>query len=267
MLCKWPDTQLRRLVGEYESGDSYLTLARRYGCSLATISRSLKRAECTPRLKICGLDTHYFDTLDTPEKCYWFGFLCADGYADRLRIIVGLKASDRSHLERFRAAIGSTHTISERDYTGPFGRHQSVNLQISSKYLAARLMGHGLYSIKSGDATPLQQVSYLQSWLAGYWDGDGWLCFRRISGHRKCQWGLCGPQNMMEFVNQLIATSCRIEPGKVLPHKSTNKIVYLRYEGSYRVVNIMEWLNEHSIPHLERKYAKYNALKESFDAA
>ena len=61
-----------------------------------------------------ALDIDYFKTIDTPEKAYWLGFICADGciYKDGGKLTIMVK--DREICEKFKAAIKSDHKISDR---------------------------------------------------------------------------------------------------------------------------------------------------------
>ena len=46
---------------------------------------------------------HIFDTIDTPEKAYWLGFIIADGYLNINRRMLRIKLGDidKSHLIKY----------------------------------------------------------------------------------------------------------------------------------------------------------------------
>lgn len=262
-LCSWDDTNLSDLRDEYLAGCSYKQLAHKYGCSTATISHSLHRAGVAPRIKKCLIDAEYFETLDTPSKCYWFGFLCADGYVNRLKTCVRLKSADVGHLQLFREAVGSTHSIRQVCRRSPFGLFPHVVLEISSKQMSGHLLRHKIYDIKSGIIESLHTISFLSSWIAGYFDGDGWISFKRTHNQRVCAWGICGPRPTIEFVLNEVASKCGFPLVSVFPNGTVYKF---QYGGSLRVRKICEWLGEYDLPRLSRKYIKYRSLAESFNA-
>ena len=51
---------------------------------------------------------HVFDTIDTPEKAYWLGFIVADGYLniDRRMLRIKLGNIDKSHLIKYIEFLG-----------------------------------------------------------------------------------------------------------------------------------------------------------------
>jgi len=70
-----------------------------------------------------NLKSRFFKRLDTPEKTYWFGFLCSDGSITsgndpskkRYQISIEISKKDRSHLVKFCRAVGLNPTkIGER---------------------------------------------------------------------------------------------------------------------------------------------------------
>lgn len=139
-LCKWPDDKLAELGNEYNNGLSFGQLAKKHNCSIATISNSIKRIGIKTRMITHNINNDYFEFLDSADKCYWFGFLAADGYAKKkeknhkqYHLIINLKATDIRHLHKFRDAIGATHPIKTRSRAGPFGYFSHAKFEISCK--------------------------------------------------------------------------------------------------------------------------------------
>ena len=63
-----------------------------------------------------------FEKIDTEEKAYWLGFLYADGYINEKRkfVDIGLKRSDRGHLEKFRQFLESDVPIRDEINNGGY---------------------------------------------------------------------------------------------------------------------------------------------------
>jgi hypothetical protein len=55
-----------------------------------------------------ALDIDYFKTIDTPEKAYWLGFICADGciYKDGGKLTIMVK--DREICENLKRLLNQT---------------------------------------------------------------------------------------------------------------------------------------------------------------
>lgn len=51
---------------------------------------------------------HIFDTIDTPEKAYWLGFIVADGYLNVNRRMLRIKLGDidKNHLLKYINFLG-----------------------------------------------------------------------------------------------------------------------------------------------------------------
>jgi hypothetical protein len=57
---------------------------------------------------------NFFNNLDSEEKTYWLGFICADGWLDERDKAVGISLSkkDKQHLKKFADLLG----IEIKDY-------------------------------------------------------------------------------------------------------------------------------------------------------
>lgn len=81
-----------------------------------------------------NLNAHYFKFIDTKEKAYWLGFLCADGYISKTKygkLGIGLSVKDKVHLIKFCQAIGMEQSnVKEKDeilnYKGKLVKYRIV---------------------------------------------------------------------------------------------------------------------------------------------
>ena len=62
-----------------------------------------------------ALDIDYFKTVDSPEKAYWLGFICADGCIKKDGGKLTILVKDREICEKFKKAIKADHKISDRE--------------------------------------------------------------------------------------------------------------------------------------------------------
>ena len=58
------------------------------------------------------LDEDFFKVIDSEEKAYILGFICADGHIDYNRIKIGVSIKDKEILEKIRKALKSNANIS-----------------------------------------------------------------------------------------------------------------------------------------------------------
>ena len=102
------------------------------------------------------LKASFFKEIDTLEKAYWLGFLCADGevklyYKGKpwYRISIELSIKDREHLEKFCRSIGliPSELIKKRDrfkkYNGKIRKYQMVYVRFRCKPMAEDLLRLG----------------------------------------------------------------------------------------------------------------------------
>lgn len=117
------------------------------------------------------LDEHFFDSIDTEEKAYWLGFVVADGYITPAGSIkLGLQERDRSHIEKFRAALKSDMSIRSYNYGDPY-----AIMEVRSKTMFAALQRLGVACLKPKRAVPDVREDLLRHYWRGAFDADGTL--------------------------------------------------------------------------------------------
>jgi len=151
-----------------------------------------------PDLKLYRKQQHnvknsdFFFIIDTLEKAYWFGFLCADGSIQyvtpesgrrvRYRVYIQLGYKDKAQLIKFCNAIGYDSTkISERytnlHYKNEIKQFKSVVIQFICKEMVEDLVNNDFAS-SNADYKTLpsflkKNKNLLLAFILGYFDGDG----------------------------------------------------------------------------------------------
>ncbi|MFW9989448.1 MAG: hypothetical protein ACFFC3_12395, partial [Candidatus Odinarchaeota archaeon] len=123
-----------------------------------------------------NLNAHYFKFIDTKEKAYWLGFLCADGYINETRygrLGIGLSIKDKEHLIKFCEAIGlDSSNVKERvkilNYKGKCIEYKMVYIDFWCKPIYEDLIKHEFKSFPK-----LISYDLYLSWLLGFYDGGG----------------------------------------------------------------------------------------------
>lgn len=154
-----PDDEKDKICNLYLDGFSTVKIGKMYGVgnkSIASVlsDRGIER-DRSLSTRIYHLDEHYFDVLDTPNKCYIFGFLLSDGSNNRNKstVTISLQEEDREILERMRLELNSDKPLEYLDYSNKhdFGYNykNQYRLLFFSTKLCNALSSHGLMPNKS----------------------------------------------------------------------------------------------------------------------
>jgi hypothetical protein len=71
-------------------------------------------------------DRHIFDTIDTPEKAYWLGFIVADGYLNMDKHMLRIKIGnvDKDHLIKYIKFLGGDESMLKSEIHNQTGNTQ-----------------------------------------------------------------------------------------------------------------------------------------------
>lgn len=120
-------------------------------------------------------DIHYFDKIDTYNKAYLLGFICADGFVtDRNELGIDVAEKDKDVIEFFKSELKSDKPIKYIEKTN------AVELRVQNNQLIESVKKLGIIPnkslvlniedvIKNAKLTE-EQISVF---LLGYFDGDG----------------------------------------------------------------------------------------------
>lgn len=210
-----------------------------------------------------ALDVDYFKTIDSPEKAYWLGFICADGciYKDGGKLTIMVK--DREICEKFKAAIKSDHKISDREvYDKRTDKiYTESSIQITNTLFVSNLINLGVTSKKSSVLSfPDIKESYYSYFIAGLFDGDGSISFRS-NGKIACN--LISTKEVLNFIQEYLENTFNILP-KSLTKVSENcdnvfKIYWQSDEDCLKLLNFIYQGNKKI--YLTRKYERYEQFK------
>lgn len=134
------------------------------------------------------LKADYFKTIDSKDKAYWYGFLCADGYIANIKegrkkydIGVELSIKDENQLKRFCEYLGLNplQKIKKRkridEIRGSLVTYWRARVVFTCKPMHEDLRAHSFASSKTlrKDAPKFDNEELMLAWLLGYYDGDG----------------------------------------------------------------------------------------------
>lgn len=200
--------QQKEAAARYENGETTVEIAKAYGVCANAICNAIRKQGGGVRDRSLRARKYQYrpDAFDeeSPEAAYWIGFLFADGsvpkYPDREVLSVGLRASDREHLEKLQHFICSNHPLYETTSKMRGKTHKGIRLTLVAPELVRSLRRHGM--VLSLNRVAPSFLTRSKDFWRGMVDGDGHICrySKAHHGRRKIDYeiGLCGGLGLME---------------------------------------------------------------------
>lgn len=188
--------EYQQLRGDRFEAPSYGVLYRRFGSWNAA-----KEAAGLSVVQKRDVDESYFETIASPERAYWLGFVFTDGHA-RVDGTEGgfhlhLSAKDCEHVKAFADAISSTHpVVTETRSDG----YDISRISIPRRGFAQSLLDRGMGPNERGELLPKCPDQYTAPLLRGIFDADGYVA---TYDHRSPQLILVtsNPKRAQAYVN------------------------------------------------------------------
>src|ERR1035437_41088 len=252
-----PENEINRL---YTDGYTIQEISKIFNINRGVVRRRLIKNNIilrVPNQKIY-FDETFFTEIDSPEKEYWLGFICADGFHDKYQFKVKLCIKDKEHLIKLKEAMGSNHHI--------YDTKNDTSFRICSKQLCDILDGHGCMTrksliIKYPNINPVLNRHFIR----GVFDGDG--CFYvSSSGNARAFSIVSGSYDFVYEIHSLLTSEVGIQSHlyeRTLKQK--NKIYAIQITKKRDLEKLFTYLYDGSIC-LSRKYTKfYNFLQKQKD--
>lgn len=254
----WSEDQIAFIIKEYNDHHSTTKIADMFKTSPETI-RNVLRKNGQKVLSIEELkkidyprNSNYFQTIDSPDKAYWLGFLYADGYISKgSEIRINLSSKDEEHLKKFLGAIGASNskihyskkTISSKVFSQSY-------ISLKDKKMCEDLKDKGCVNKKSFILTfPTEKVpeNLYSHFIRGYFDGDGSIHFTQCGQAKKPNYRIsfCGTKDMLEHIRAILGKDKlslekreNIYSLSINGNKQLEKILSFIYEGSYDEIEL-----------------------------
>lgn len=223
-------------------------------------SNNIKRKKSRVNLSRLSLNVDYFKKIDSVDKAYWLGFICADGNINKLNNKVSLVSKDLEIIEGFKDCINSGHKISKvetfdkrtnRTYTG-------YTIQIGNEIFCNHLIKLGVTSNKTNILKfPDINEKYYSYFIAGLFDGDGSVSW---TGKYKnvLRLNLITTKEIIDFMINNIFPQHNIQ-FKQISHVSKNKVNVWKmslYSDAHRFLEYI-YQDTNFKYYLKRKYNLY----------
>lgn len=216
--------------------------------------------------RIYSVNEDFFKCINSEEKAYILGFICADGHIDRDRLVITVSIKDVDILEKIRGALYSNHPIKEVTRTNPYNKTNRkalilVELMIGSVNLVKPLFNMGLSSNKTytlnGDILKYIPKYLMRDFLRGYFDGDGNVFFgRRYTSGYKYNINICGNEDFLLKSFQTYFPS----NNKLYKDLYSKQCYVWKISQKDKVRDFMHFLYYNSSIFLQRKYNEYRKI-------
>jgi hypothetical protein len=249
------------IVPRYLAGENYQKLGVEYHVGGRRVRRVIAQKTTIRRpgaVRRYALNENYFETITTEAQAYWLGFLLADGCnhqtsAGYYCISLSLKYTDKSHVVKFRDAVGSTAPC--RKITNKLG-HEKCRVEIHSNKMSRDLTAlecKPRKTLKHG--IPKLNKELLRHLFRGLVDGDGSI-FKTKCG----SWGfnIVGSYRAVKAFKVFSQSHGVLKTGKI--HKDKN-LWRINVGGRRQIAKICELLYGSCSVALTRKQLKYRQLK------
>lgn len=177
--------QRSEIVARYAAGEGPTKIGADYGIDCKRASSIAARGGAAMRPMTLAARKHsIFDgafSKITPESAYWAGFIASDGCVQGRQLTVSISLSDRSHIEKLRVFLGSSHKIVVRPACDmPFIKSLGyapknnglASLKISSQQIVDDLAAFGILQRKSYSLS-IKRLEMNSHFWRGMVDGDG----------------------------------------------------------------------------------------------
>lgn len=204
------------------------------------------------------LNTSAFDEY-TEESCYWAGFLMADGNTDaKGRIRIMLKYDDILHLEKFKAYLKSTHSISSNT-----NKYNRCSFEFTNREMCEVLdLNFNIVPNKSLIAKfPKLPDPVLRHFIRGYFDGGGSVC-ESFSNKNSITASIYATftSGSKEFIQCLYSKiNLVLDTNGHLQDFGTGKKWQIKYNTN-DAKKLLDYMYKDANVYLDRKYALYKRL-------
>lgn len=220
--------------------------------------------------KSCGclrkkynINEHYFDKIDTEEKSYILGMICADGNLTLTpkNIKIDLNKDDSEVLEKILKAMDYNYILREYHQKGKFPdsdkiyEQNIVRLNITNAVIVKKLYSYGIIPNKSKKLDFNLNIipkEFIKDFLRGMWDGNG-----SMTGGKLLSASLTSSSLMIEKLSNILQNEIdNLKLYYSIRHKETPEIKTLIGLGD-NAKKLLDYIYSEATIYMERKYKKY----------
>lgn len=237
-----------------------MDLCEKYGLKRWKVQKILKENNVKLRKKtpITKVNHDFFSNYNS-NNVYWAGFILADGYVrdnNRNTLIIKLQKNDINHLYKFKKDIGYMGNVKVSE--------TYCYISISSDKIIKDLSKNFEINNKKSLICYISEKipkDLLKDYIRGYFDGDGCITYTSTD-----TMSFVGTYNTLNFIRYYFRKTINLTlRSKEIPTINQNKNVWsIMYYGksSYKCLS---HLYENSTTYLDRKFEKYEKIKNKYE--
>ena len=231
-----------------EEGYTKKEIAEKLHISKETAVNYRRASGIRPKLSESGsgripkIDEHFFDVIDTEEKAYILGFICADGCVDtnNRNVTISLNAKDIDILVKIKKSMSCENNIVIRPKTN------LVVLNLSSKYMVETISKYGVTRNKTATLPfPTIPNEMYRHFFRGHCDGDGCVHKRQVTV-------TIGSDDFCDGYVKFLESKFKKSISHAHRQNSYHSVVFSRKDS-----DIVDWMYKDANIYLDRKYESY----------
>lgn len=197
-----------------------------------------------------------FNTIDSPEKAYWLGFINADGciHEKAQYVSIDIGGRDREHLQKFVSFIDGKNELIKTTIHSQTG-NELVHVALCNSELISDLKRYGIHANKSGKEQYIE-TNYDADFIRGLVDGDGCI-LNSLKGI-----DLVGSYQLLSSVQNKFLSLIQVTPHKIMTH---GKIFKISYRSKGEVYKIIKFLYGENSVSLARKQELANKIIQNYE--
>lgn len=208
--------------------------------------------------RIYDVDDYYFDNINSPNKAYILGLLCADGNISRSNGSwkLSLQERDKSVLIDICKELKTTRPLLKQSVSKYYKNNyqDQYMLYVGNQHMHDKLIEYGLVPSKS---LVLEYPSIISQelqrhFLRGYYDGDG----SSYCGKNGKNCSFVGTASFCDSAKRIIQEELGIHVN-VYPCNKNPQTSILYISGGKQVFTFLSWIYKESELKIQRKYEKY----------
>lgn len=239
------------LEKEYAELKNGRLIAEKYNLSRALVYRWLKEFGITSKKYTHHhVNELYFDKIDSHEKAYFLGLIAADGCiykgdSDNSYVFqINLSQKDRDILFEMQKAFDTDYPVI--DFVDAANKYLT-KLKISNTKFCKNLMKHGIrpHKTESYDFPEFISEEFINSYLRGFFDGDGNIYINKKRGPGRARFSIIGNLNFLLGLQRYLtekfdiasgiykcAASTKVKNLEVCAGKALHTLYHFMYDGA-----------------------------------
>jgi hypothetical protein len=217
-------------------------------------------------------DHDYFKVIDTEDKAYLFGFICADGHISTKKsnkyVQIELQARDIEILRYFKKYTKYSGKIGDSKHYTPNNKNKQSKykyIKIYGEIFTNHLINKGLDNQKSYTLKfPYRHIpkNLIHHFIRGYFDGDGGISVTKSKNQNKYTFMIISNSDFSEYLLRFFKRKLNISSFMV-KYKKTKQNTYtcdIRLYGYKEIKKLMDFMYKDATIFLKRKKKNFDKI-------